>query len=142
MTTLYEHLGELRKEAMKAKDTFTSTKLGVILSEAKKKATQKENRDPTDEEVIAIVKAGLEGIAELMQYEKNYTNQTMLMAERDLLTRFMPTQLSETEIKTIIENAALDHIGKIMGLFKKQFAGKYDGTTVKHIAEQFLAKSP
>jgi uncharacterized protein YqeY len=141
MTTLYQHLNELKTDALKRGDSFTFTKLGTILGEAKQVATKKENRDPTDEEVISIIKKGLEGIAEMLKHEKEYDKAHVLIVERDLLTKFMPTQLSELEIKTLIENAALDNLGKIMGLFKKNFQGKYDGNVVRNLAEQFLAKS-
>lgn len=140
MTTLYAHLQELKTQALRDKDSFTFTKLGTVLGEAKQLATKKENRDPTDEEVLLVVKKALEGIAEMLKHEKNYTEITKLMVERDMLQKFMPTQLSDLEIKTIIENAALDNLGKIMGLFKANYAGKYDGKQVSSIAQQFLAK--
>jgi uncharacterized protein YqeY len=137
--TLYAHLQQVRTEALKLKDSFSFTKLGTVLGEAKQLATKKENRDPTDEEVIGIVKKGLEGIAEMLEHEKDNLKRGTLLAERQLLQTFMPTQLSETEIKVIIENAAMDSIGKIMAIFKNNFAGKYDGKLVSKLAEEFLS---
>lgn len=141
MTTLFQHLNELKTAALKARDTLTFTKLGTVLGEAKQIATKKENRDPTDEEILGVIKKTLEGLAELIALEKDDAAKALLILERDMFQKFMPTQLSETEIKTLIENAALDNLGKIMGLFKKNFAGKYDGNVVRNLAEQFLAKS-
>lgn len=141
MTTLYEHLNELKINALKQGDSFTFTKLGTVLGEAKQIATKKENRDPTDEEILGVIKKTLEGINETLAYEKDTAKRSDLIIERQILTEFMPTQLSELEIQTLIENAALDNLGKIMGLFKKNFAGKYDGNVVRTLAEQFLAKS-
>lgn len=138
--SLFKHLQELKVEALKRGDSFTFTKLGVVLAEAVQVATKKEKRDPTDEEVIGIVKKGLEGIAEMLQHVKDTVQWSELIAERDLLMKFMPTQLSETEIKVIIENAALDHVGKIMAVFKNNYAGKYDGKLVSKLAAEFLSK--
>jgi uncharacterized protein YqeY len=137
--TLYAHLQQLRVEALKLGDSFSFTKLGTVLGEAKQVATKKENRDPTDEEVVSIVKKGLEGIAEMLAHEKDDLKRGALIAERQLLQGFMPTQLSETEIKVIIENAALDNIGKIMAIFKNNYAGKYDGKLVSKLAGEFLS---
>ena len=139
MTTLYQHLNELKTQALKDKDSFTFTKLGTVLGEAKQIATKKENRDPTDDEVIEIVKKGLDGIAETLTVEKDDFKRATLLIERDLLMKFMPTQLSDVEIVAIIENAALDNVGKIMGLFKNMYKGKYDGAVVKRAADAYLA---
>jgi uncharacterized protein YqeY len=140
MTKLYKHLQEVRIEAMKAKDTFTSTKLGTILGEAKQLATKKENRDPTDDEVLSVIKKGLEGLAEMLKLETDDFKKANLVLERDMLQKFMPTQLSELEIKTLIENMAFDKLGTIMAVFKLNFAGKYDGKTLKRLADEYLAQ--
>jgi len=137
--SLFKHLQELKVEALKKGDSFTFTKLGVVLAEAVQVATKKEKRDPTDEEIISVVKKGLEGIAEMLKHAKGI-EVAPLIIERDLLQKFMPTQLSELEVKTIIENAALDNIGKIMAVFKNNYAGKYDGKLVSKLAAEFLSK--
>jgi len=139
MTTLYEHLQELKKEALKQKDSRTFTSLGTILGEAKQVATKKENRDPTDEEIVTVVRKGLEGIAERLKYEKDEVKRGEIVIERDLLQKFIPTQLSETEINVIIRNSGLTDMKSIMQLFKEKYHGKYDGKQVSDIVKGLLA---
>lgn len=141
MTTLYQIVSAARIQAMKARDSATSTSLGTLLGEAKQIATKKENRDPTDDEMIGVIKKTLEGIADILKYEKDDIKKAELITERDTLQKYMPTQLSEVEIETIIQNSGLDHPGKIIGLFKKNYFGKYDAGNVKQIAERILAGS-
>ena len=139
MTTLYEQIKQTREDSLKSRDSFTYIKLGTVLGEAKQLATKKENRDPTDEEVISIVKKGLEGIGEMLGHESDNHKRSELLFERDLLMKYMPVQLSAPQIEVIIHNAALDSLGKIMALFKLNYAGKYDGKVVKAAAEAYIA---
>jgi uncharacterized protein YqeY len=139
MTTLYETIGAARNAARKEGKTEIVTCFGTLLGEAKQLATKKENRDPTDEEVLGIIKKTLEGIAEMLKFENNDLRRWDLLFERDLLQAYMPTQLSDTEIEVIIANAQLDNIGKIMAVFKNNYLGKYDGRAVKTAAEKYIA---
>lgn len=139
--TLFEHLNELKTAALKSRDRITFTELGTVLGEAKQIATKKENRDPTDEEVISIIKKTLDGIAELLNLEKDDTKRAELIIKRSLLQSFMPTQLSENEVRVIIENSGLKEVKHIMQLFKSKYAGKYDGKQVSAIAKEFIELS-
>lgn len=139
MTTLYETISAERITALKARDSATVTSLGTLLGEAKQIATKKENRDPTDEEILGVVKKTLEGIAEMLKYENDDIKRAACLLEQSLFMKYMPTQLSDNEIQVIIENAQLDNIGKIMAVFKNHYLGKYDGRVVKTAAEKYIA---
>jgi uncharacterized protein YqeY len=134
--TLYEHLQDVRTAALRASDSFTFTKIGTVLGESKQIATKKENRDPTDEEIVGVIKKTLEGIAEVISYEKDDDKKMLLLKERQLLQGFMPTQLSETEVRVIIKNSGLKDMKSIMQLFKTNYQGKYDGKQVSTIAKE------
>jgi uncharacterized protein YqeY len=136
--TLYEHLQEVRKTALKNKDSFTFTKLGTVLGEAKQVSTKVENRDPTDEEVVVVVRKNLEGIAEMLKLETDDMKRAPLLIEQTLLQKFMPTQLSENEIRVLISNLGEKNLGKIMGFFKSKYNGKYDGKQVSAFAKQYI----
>jgi uncharacterized protein YqeY len=139
--TLYEQLQEMRTAALKAGDNLVYTKLGTLLGEAKQVAMKKENRDPTDDEIITTVKKALEGIDEILKHQTDDIKRAPLLMEQALLMKFMPTQLSDNEIKVIIHNSGLNNLGKIMAVFKNHYKGKYDGSTVKRHAEEYLARS-
>ena len=137
--TLYETISAERITALKARDSATVTSLGTLLGEAKQIATKKENRDPTDEEILGVVKKTLEGIAEMLKYENDDLKRGGYLLEQSLFMKYMPTQLSDNEIQVIIENAQLDNIGKIMALFKMHYLGKYDGKVVSAAANKYIA---
>ena len=62
-----------------------------------------------------------------------------------IIERFMPTQLSEAEIKSAVAaiiaetgaSSAAD-MGKVMGVASKQLAGKADGKTISTIVKELL----
>lgn len=136
--TLYERIQQVKLGALKARDSDTVTSLGTVLGEAKLIATKKENRDPTDEEVIGVIKKTLEGIAERLAYEKDDFKKAAMVLERAGLQVFMPTQLSDTEVRVLIENSGLRDVKTIMQFFKANYAGKYDGKQVSEIVKSFL----
>lgn len=138
--SLYKDLQEMRTNALKNGDNLVYTKLGTLLGDAKRLAMQKENRDPADDEVITTIKKALEGIDEVLKHQTDDFKRAPLLMEQALLMKFMPTQLSDNEIKVIISNAGLDNLGKIMAIFKNHYKGKYDGQTVKKFAEAYLAQ--
>lgn len=65
--------------------------------------------------------------------------------EIDVIEKFLPLQMSEDELKTIISgiintsgaSSAAD-LGKVMGLANKQLAGKAEGKTIAAVVKQLL----
>ncbi|HMN33203.1 MAG TPA: GatB/YqeY domain-containing protein [Chitinophagaceae bacterium] len=65
--------------------------------------------------------------------------------ELDVIQRFLPTPLSEEELKEelkkIIENLGVNsaaEMGKVMGVASKQLAGKADGKTISALVKALL----
>lgn len=139
MITLYETISADRLNARKQGQSHTVTSLGIILGEAKQLATKKENRDPTDSEVISVLKKNLDGLGEMLSVENDPSKRMLFTIEQNLFLTYMPVQLSASHIEVIIHNAAIDNLGKIMALFKLNYAGQYDGKVVKEEAEKYIA---
>ena len=66
--------------------------------------------------------------------------------ELDVIERFLPKQMSEDEIKSvvsaIIKESGVTNIsglGQVMGLATKQLAGKADGKVISVIVKELLA---
>jgi uncharacterized protein YqeY len=136
--TLAQTIAKDRITAMKARDSGVSTSLSTVLGEAKQIATKKENREPTDEEVIGVIKKTLEGIAESLKHETIDEKRFVLLAEQQLLQQYMPVQLSKAEISVIIENSGMKGLGQIMGFFKKNYLGRFDGKELAELAKGFV----
>ena len=68
--------------------------------------------------------------------------------EMDLIEKFLPKQLSETEIKDALQqiiatggfNSPAD-MGKVMGIASKQLAGLADGKVISTLVKELLAQS-
>ena len=61
--------------------------------------------------------------------------------EIKILNKYLPTELTEAYIKETIENMVSDgaeNLGAIMGHFKKNHEGLYDGKLVSTIAREIL----
>jgi len=63
-----------------------------------------------------------------------------------VIEKFMPAQMGEDELKTIIAAIIKDSgassaadMGKVMGLANKQLAGKADGKTISTVVKQLLS---
>ena len=67
--------------------------------------------------------------------------------EIEVIEKFLPKQLSATELKVIIENVIKESgasspadMGKVMGIATKQLAGKADGKTISALVKELLGK--
>ncbi|HQW85487.1 MAG TPA: GatB/YqeY domain-containing protein [Ferruginibacter sp.] len=66
--------------------------------------------------------------------------------EMAVIEKFLPKQLSETELKEVIKKiitdtgaASVADLGKVMGVASKQLAGKADGKTISNIVKEILS---
>jgi uncharacterized protein YqeY len=64
-----------------------------------------------------------------------------------IIEKFLPTQMSNEEIKAILAGIITEtganspgDIGKVMGVATKQLAGKADGKTISALVKELLAK--
>jgi uncharacterized protein YqeY len=67
-------------------------------------------------------------------------------AEADLLAKYLPEQLTETELEQLVATAITEtgasgpsDMGKVMGALKAQVAGRADGATVANLVKSKLA---
>ncbi len=137
------------KEAMKAKNEGVLRSLRAIKAEIIKAKTEPGAGGQIDEatetrflqKMVKQRRDSLDifekqGRADLAEKEKE---------ELEVITRFLPAQLSEGEIREAVQqiikdnNAAPGDMGKIIGLANKQFAGKADGKTISIIVKELLA---
>jgi uncharacterized protein YqeY len=65
----------------------------------------------------------------------------------EVIEKFLPKQLSATEIKEAVEKiiavtgaSSPADMGKVMGVASKELAGKADGKTISAIVKDLLAK--
>ncbi|MDR0437559.1 MAG: GatB/YqeY domain-containing protein [Bacteroidales bacterium] len=68
------------------------------------------------------------------------------LAEATVITAYLPKQLSETELETIIKQIISDvnaegakDMGKVMGIASKQSAGKAEGRMISEMVKRLLS---
>lgn len=136
---LREDLQNALKTAMLAKDTITTSAVRMIIAGQKEKdveARGKGAKEATDAELMAMmqgmikqrndsIKMYIDGNRpELAEKEK---------AEIAIIERFLPKQMTEAEIETVIKDiivevgaSSMKDMGKIMGVLKAKYAGQLD----------------
>lgn len=103
--------------------TETRTLLGTVLGEL-----DRISKTPTDNECIQLIKKMIES--------NRLVNTTESLYENQLLEQFIPQQLTESQIESIIKRERFQSIKDCMGFFKELYAGLYDGKLVSKIFKE------
>ncbi|MCF8278369.1 MAG: GatB/YqeY domain-containing protein [Flavobacteriales bacterium] len=147
--SLTDQINNDLKEAMKAKDKETLTALRAIKSQLLLAATEKGGGESSDE-------AGIKMLQKLVKQRKESAELYLAQGRKDLadpelaeaaiIERYLPKQLSEDELKPIIEAiiakvgaAGPQDMGKVMGAASQELAGKADGKTISTVVKQLLS---
>ena len=85
--------------------------------------------------------------AELFQKEGRNDLADKEILEYEVISRYLPQQLTEEELKTAIEKIISDSgvtemrdMGKVMGIATKSLAGKAEGKAISTMVKSLLAK--
>ena len=107
-------------------------------------------KELTDDEVIAVISKQIKSRKEsIVEFKKGNREDLVEQTEKEIeiLNEYMPEQLSEDEIKKIIDEAfeevkpqAQSDMGKIMRLITPKLNGKADMSTVSKIVKEKLAE--
>lgn len=139
------------KEAMLKKDALKSSVLSFLRAEMINVAFAKKKNKLDDGEVVAVVK---KQIKQRQDSIEQFTKGNRLeMAEKEkkemeILKSYLPPEMSEEEIKGIIEEAVLEtaaqdikDMGKVMKEVKEKISGRADGKLVSDLVRQKLTKA-
>ena len=142
------------KNALKAKDKSKISTYRLILSSIKDlditNRSGPDKKETDDEDVKKLLKKMVKQRAESIEiYKKN--NRTDLLEveqnEYDILTSFLPKQLSEEDTKKICEEiisktgaASVKDMGKVMGALKKDYSDEIDFAKAGSLIKELLNK--
>lgn len=137
------------KEAMKSKDSIELESLRAIKSSILLFSTQKGNKSEISEsDEIKILSKLVKQRKESADIYKSQNRLDLAQVEIDqaeIIKQFLPEQLNESEIETIVieiikkTNASgMQDMGKVMGMVTKEVAGKADGKTISQIVRKNL----
>jgi hypothetical protein len=138
------------KSAMLAKNkeeltALRSVKSLILLAETEKGITAEISQEAENKLLMKAAKQRKES-AEIFQKEGRDDLAKKELFELEVISRYLPKQLSEDEIagevKKIIEQVGAkgpQDMGKVMGTATKQLAGKADGKVISEIVKKLLA---
>ena len=147
--SLKEILLQDMKEAMKTKDTMRKNTIqlvrgGVLQIEKDQKV------ELDDEGVLDVIAKELKKRRDsLPDFEKSGRMDLIdsLNEEIQVLLGYLPAQLSESEIKTIVEETigevsavTMKDMGKVMAAITSKIKGKADGKIVSSLVKELLTK--
>ena len=161
-----QKLQEELKQSMLARDELKTSVLRMLLSAVNYYEIQKGAELSEDERARLLDKGGYyqaseEDILTVLQKEAKQRNDSIEQfrnaqrndlaqkEERELqiLKNYLPQQLSEEEIKALVEEAikqtgasSISDIGKVMGYLSPKIKGKADGGTVSKLVKESLVK--
>ena len=139
------------KEAMKAKDEAALRGLRAIKAEIIKAKTEPgaggEIDEATEQKFLQKMMKQRRDSLEIFEKQGRADLAIKEKEEMAIIERFLPKQLGEAEIKTILQEiitatgatTAAD-MGKVMGVASKQLAGIADGKTISNIVKELLSK--
>ncbi len=147
--SLTEKINHDIKEAMKAKDKEKLFALRAVKSALLLAATEKGNQEISEESEIKILQKLVKQRLDSAQIYQEQGRDDMAKEElfqAEVIKQYLPEQLSEEEIKSIVSDiiaetgaASMKDMGKVMGLATKKMQGKADGKLISTIVKQMLS---
>jgi len=137
---LIEKVREDMHEAKKQKDLLKSNLLSTLYAEMF--TLSKSGKELTEEDSVKIVRKFIKNSEETLALDIPEDSKTKYLAEKKILLGYLPSQLTAEEI----ENNVTKLVGEgkimkdIMGYFKENYAGRYDGKIVSDLVKLKLAK--
>lgn len=143
-------MGDL-KTAMLAKDEKTvrslrAIKAAIILAKTSEGAGGEIKEEDEIRLLQKLVKQRKDSL-EIFQQQNRADLAQKESEEIEVIEKFLPKQLSATELKVIVEKIITEtgasspaDMGKVMGVATKQLAGKADGKTISALVKELLGK--
>ena len=130
--TLIEEIKQKQIAARKAGSAEASL-LTTLLGESAM-VGKNAGRETTDQEVVAVVKKFIKNIDETVSaLSSRGQDATSFLAERSILERFLPLQLTELALVNIAQNH--QSMPEFMKFLKENHAGQYDGKIASIVAK-------
>lgn len=139
-------LTEDMKIAMRARDAMALETVRYLMAQVKNAQIDKPGHEAlTELEFTAILKKVIKNTQEAMDQYAAGNRQDLVDAEKPKLAfmqKYLPKQLSEDELKTIVAEAIAANpdlgVGPLTGIIMKQTAGKADGGLVSKLIRELV----
>ncbi len=147
--SLLEDIDRHLTEALKAGDKLRVTVLRGLKSDLKYRRIDKGN-DLTDADIIEVLSSAAKKRREAIEQFTAGKRQDLAdkeQAELEIITTYLPRQMSEDELRVLIADAITEsgaaspaQLGLVMKVLMPRVKGKADGKLVNKLAAEMLAK--
>jgi len=147
---LKEQIDANLKTAMLARDEFKTTTLrglkAAILNEEVAKGVREQGLDDAAiEQVIAREAKKRDEAAKLFEQGGNQVSADKERAEKELLGGYLPEQLSEDDVRALVETAVAEiqpegmkDMGRVIGAVKAKAGNTADGALIANLVKEKL----
>lgn len=137
------------KSAMLAKnkeelEALRSIKSLILLAETEKGGAGEVSSDAENKLLMKAAKQRKES-AEIFQQQGRHDLADRELFQLEVISRYLPKQLSEDEIKTVLTDVIKEvgangpqDMGKVMGVATKKLAGQADGKVISELVKKLL----
>lgn len=146
--SLSEKINNDIKEAMKSKDKVALAAIRSIKSAILLEETKGGDAQVDDTKVIQIIQKLLKQRKDSAVLYQEQGREDLVKEEMDqaeIIEKYLPKQLSESEIKEVVLKAVqttgatgAKDMGKVMGVVSKELAGKADNKLVADVVKNVL----
>jgi uncharacterized protein len=146
--SLLDRLNQDMKQAMKNKDKEKLSVIRMVKSSLQNEGIKLGKVLSEDEELQVLTREMKQRKDSLLEFEKAGRDDLVnnLKQEIVVLNEYMPAQMSEEELKTVIQEtieqtgaASKADMGKVMGAIMPKVRGKADGAMVNRLVQQLLS---
>lgn len=140
---------DMLKEAMKAKDEASLRTLRAIKGAILLAKTEKNAGEMTPEREMQLIQKLAKQRKESIEVYNGQGMTELATKEREeleVLEKFLPKQLSEEEIKPIVQDliselcvSDIKEMGKVIGAANKKLAGQAKGAIISKIVKEILS---
>lgn len=145
--SLLDTINQDLKTAMLSKDVVTRDTLRMLISDIKKFEID-ERVEADDATISNLINKNVKQRRDSIDQFKNGGRDDLVATEKeqlDVILKYLPEQLSEEEIHTLIQDGinavsaeSMQDMGKLMGHLKPKFEGKADMSIVSKLVKELL----
>jgi uncharacterized protein YqeY len=148
--SLFERIDQDMKQALKAGDKERLSVLRGLKSDLKYRQIDKKGEELSEEDAIAVLSSAAKRRRESIDEFKKGEREDLVRKEKfelDVITSYLPEQLSEEKLREIIREAIAEtgadspqKLGLVMKIVMPKIKGQADGKLVNKLAMDMLAK--
>ena len=136
---LIDEIKKANIQAMKDKDTDARSVYSVVINKYNNLTIElkSKGKEPTDSDMISVIQKTVKELEEELAGWVKANRVDKIAAvdyQEKLISKYLPKQLGEDEIKTIINSLDDKSIPNVMKHFKTNYAGQVDMGLVNKIA--------